>query len=67
MVWPNRFRSFCNVLVEEFEDEWELYKTYRKAEDKLIYKMCYSSKDKDCVKNPTPLVPKPAIRQKSEL
>ena len=68
MVWPNRFKVFCNHLVEEmFEDEWELYKTYRKAEDKLIYKMCYSSKEKDCVKHPTPLVPKPATREKIEL
>jgi len=58
MVWPHRFRIFCSSLVEEMEDEWEIYNIYRKREDKLIYEMCYSSKKKDCVKYPTSAVPK---------
>ena len=58
MVWPNRFKTFCNALLEDFEDEWQVYKLYREAADKLVYTMCYAGKEKSCVKHPTPLVPR---------
>ena len=58
MVWPHRFRIFCNQLLEEMDDEFELYQMYRKRNDKLIFEMCYNGKTKPCVRFSPTIVPR---------
>jgi len=57
MKWPWRFKTHCNHLLEEMGEE-EIYALYRGKDARLIYDMCYDGAKKDCVRYPTPAVPK---------
>ena len=56
--WPQRFRTYCNHLVGEMDDEYEIYQIIRKSGGAgLKFEMCFNGKSKACVKYPTDVGP----------
>lgn len=52
--WPQRFRTMCNGLVGQMEDEMEIYNIVRGYEGNgLKFEMCFNGKKKDCFRYPT--------------
>ena len=58
-MWPHRFTTKCNQMIEEnFDDEWEIYKYIRNNPSGLVYKICYQDEKSDCVRFPVSSVAK---------
>ena len=63
--WPQRMRQHCQKMLEEMEDEWNIYEIIRGQKGKgLKFEMCFNGANKDCVRFPTDIGP---VSNKDEL